>query len=398
MKSTNNGLLILNVGSSGVKFACYGTSPALVKTLYGEIKNKSAASAVLRFHNSAGRSDTVVFHLQEGNHINTHLLDWLQQQPELEQLSAIVHRIVYGMERTQPERITDQLLQELKAISAYDPDHMPQGIALAELCRRRFPQRQHIACFDSAFHTTMPAVAKRLPIAREYYGRGIHRYGFHGLSYAYLVQKLQQIAGPGVASGRLILAHLGNGASVAAVLNGKSMDTSMGFTPASGLPMSTRAGDIDPGLAWYLMECEKLSPEEYKNMVNHASGLLGISGTTGDMQKLLEAEATDANAAEAVEFFCYHVRKYIGAYTAVLQGLDVLVFSGGIGQHAPQLRAAICGPLKYLGVQLDYEKNNDNELLVSAANSSVAVCVIPTDEEHIMAEMALALLTDTHKN
>jgi acetate kinase len=162
--------------------------------------------------------------------------------------------------------------------------------------------------------------------------------------------------------------------------------------------MSTRAGDIDPGLAWYLMECEKLSPEEYKNMVNHASGLLGISGTTGDMQKLLEAEATDAKAAEAVEFFCYHVRKYIGAYTAVLQGLDVLVFSGGIGQHAPQLRAAICGPLKYLGVQLDYEKNNDNELLVSAANSSVAVCVIPTDEEHIMAEMALALLTDTHKN
>jgi acetate kinase len=235
-------------------------------------------------------------------------------------------------------------------------------------------------------------VAQVLPIPRRYEAQGVRRYGFHGLSYAFLMGELARLAGTEAAQGRVVLAHLGNGASLAAVHHGKAIDTSMSFTPTAGVPMSTRTGDLDPGLVWYLARTEHLDAKGFNEMVNFKSGLLGVSETSSDMRDLLAHEKQDVRAAEAVALFCYQVKKWIGAFAAALGGLDTLVFAGGIGENAPVVRARICEGLGFLGIELDEKQNATNEGVISATTSGISVRVIPTDEECTIAKMVCSVL------
>ena len=241
-------------------------------------------------------------------------------------------------------------------------------------------------------HHDLPRVAQLLPIPRRYEAQGVRRYGFRGLLYAFLIEELARMAGPEAAQGRVILAHLGNGASLAAVRYGKSLDTSMSFTPAAGVPMSTRSGDLDPGLVWYLARTEQRSAEQFNEMVNFQSGLLGISETSSDMRDLLKRETEDKRAAEAVAPFCYQVKKWIGAFAAALGGLNTLVFAGGIGENAPAVRAGICDGLGFLGIELEEKRNAANEDVISSAASRVGVRVIRTDEELMIAKTVCQVL------
>jgi acetate kinase len=264
-------------------------------------------------------------------------MDWIEQRSGRDALTAVGHRVVHGGPKYyKPQRITAEMVTELKQLSPFDPDHMPEEILLTEAFHRRFPDLPQVACFDTAFHHDLPRVAQMLPIPRRYEAQGVRRYGFHGLSYEFLMEELARLAGPDVARGRVILAHLGNGASLAAVHDGKSIDTSMSFTPTAGVPMSTRTGDLDPGLVWYLARTEKMSAKQFNDMVNFQSGLLGISETSSDMRDLLKHETQDVRAAEAVALFCYQVKKWIGSFAAALGGIETLVFAGGIGENAPR--------------------------------------------------------------
>ena len=238
----------------------------------------------------------------------------------------------------------------------------------------------------------MPRVAKLLPIPRRFDSKGIQRYGFHGISYSYLMEELTRIEGFKAAHGRVILAHLGNGASMAAVSEGKSIDTSMGFTPAGGLIMGSRSGDLDPGVAWYMMQSENLSPKQFNHLINHDSGLLGVSEISSDMHDLLEQETTDYRVAEAVALFCYQAKKWVGSFVAVLGGLDILVFAGGIGENSPQIRSRICKGLQYFGIELNEKRKNGNAPVISTDNSRVTVRVINTDEEWMMAKIVYQML------
>ena len=300
------------------------------------------------------------------------------------------------MQHTAPELVTQELLDELHRISPYDPDHLPSEIELIETFRQRHPKLPQVACFDTAFHRTMPRVAKLLPIPRRYDAKGVQRYGFHGLSYAYLMEELARLGDPAATTGRVILAHLGNGASMAAVRDGKSIDTSMSFTPTSGLVMSTRSGDLDPSLAPYLARTEQMTTEQFYKMVNHESGLLGVSETSSDMRDLLAQEAHDIRAAEAVALFCYQAKKWIGAFAAALGGLDTLVFAGGIGENAPLVRARICDGLGFLGIEIEEKRNAASEGVISTDASRATVRVIRTDEDLMIARSVSRILeTDT---
>jgi acetate kinase len=289
------------------------------------------------------------------------------------------------MKHIQPEIVTQDLLDELHRIRPYDPDHLPREIELIEAFRQRCPNLPQLACFDTAFHQAMPRVAKLLPLPRRFDAKGIQRYGFHGLSYAYLMEELARMGDPAATTGCVILAHLGNGASLAAVRAGKSIDTSMGFTPTAGLVMSTRSGDLDPGLAPYLARTEKLTTKQFYEMVNHESGLLGVSETSSDMRDLLAREKDDVRAAEAVALFCYQAKKWIGSFAAALGGLDTLVFSAGIGENCPAVRTRICDGLDFLGIELSEARNAKNTEVISTEGSRAIVRVIPTDEERMIA-------------
>lgn len=289
------------------------------------------------------------------------------------------------MHHTEPELVTQELLDELRTISPYDPDHLPSEIELIETFRQRHPKLTQVACFDTAFHQTMPRVAKLLPIPRRYDAKGVQRYGFHGLSYAYLMEELVRLGDAAAVNGRIILAHLGNGASMAAVRDGKSIDTSMSFTPTAGLVMSTRSGDLDPGVAPYLARTEQMTVDQFYSMINHQSGLFGVSEISSDMRDLLAQEAHDIRAAEAVALFCYQAKKYVGAFAAALGGLDTLVFAGGIGENAPAVRARICEDLGFLGIDVDELRNMESAGVVSTFGSRVTVRVIHTDEEKMIA-------------
>jgi acetate kinase len=312
------------------------------------------------------------------------LLEWLEQQPAFVSIKAVGHRVVHGMTHSEPELVTPRLLSELRRITPYDPDHLPREIELIEAIQKRHPQLPQVACFDTAFHCAMPRVAKLFAIPRRYAAQGVQRYGFHGLSYAYLMEELGRVD-PFAAKGRVILAHLGSGASLAAVHGGKSVDTSMGFTPAAGLVMGTRAGDLDPGLLSFLARREKMTPAQFEQMVNHESGLLGISDTSSDVRDLLAREVRDTRAAEALALFCYQAKKWIGAYAAALGGLDTLVFAGGIGENAPLIRSRICDGLAFLGVKIDRKRNSRNAAVISTGVSRITVRVIHTDEELMIA-------------
>ena len=386
-------VLTINGGSSSIKFALYHTGEPLQRGLYGKVDRIGLSGTNLTFNDPA-RNRPESRNLAAPNHKSAanFLIDWLEEQNGFESIRAVGHRVVHGMKHIQPEIVTQELLDELHRIRPYDPDHLPREIELIEAFRQRHPKLPQVACFDTAFHQTMPRVAKLLPIPRRYDAKGVQRYGFHGLSYAYLMVELARLGDPAAAKGRVILAHLGNGASLAAVRDGKSMDTSMGFTPTAGLVMSTRSGDLDPGLAPYLARTEQMTTKQFYEMVNHKSGLLGVSEISSDMRDLIAQEAGDVRAAEAVALFCYQAKKWIGSSAAALGGLDTLVFSAGIGENCPSIRARICEGLGFLGIELNEARNAENAAVISTAASRATVRVIRTDEELMIARSVCRIL------
>ncbi len=323
------------------------------------------------------------------------LIQWLGQRLDANHLRGVGHRVVHGGARLiEHQLVTDDLLAELKRIQSLDLSHLPREIALIEAFRHGFAPVPQVACFDTAFHHDLPRMAKLLPIPRRLDRAGIQRFGFHGLSYSYLIGALRQVAGADAANGRVILAHLGSGASMVAMRGGKPLDTTMAFTPTAGLVMGSRPGDFDPGLLVYLMRDENLTPQQMDEFINQKCGLIGISETTYDMRDLLVRRTADVRAAEAVDLFCYQAKKYIGAYAAALGGLDTLVFSGGIGEHAPEIRAGICSGLEFLGIRLDPRRNAASDAVISLDDAAGVVRVIPTDEEIVIAKTVSRLVRD----
>jgi acetate kinase len=388
-------VLSINAGSSSIRFSFDGAGSPPVKLLDGKIERIGQGGTNLSLTETARATDPpprLAVDAADWHSAVAFLMGWLEAHPLFADVQAVGHRVVHGMSHTSPQRVTGALLAELKAITPYDPEHLPREIELIESMGRRFPRLPQVVCFDTAFHRSMPRVATILPIPRRYQSRGVQRYGFHGLSYTFLLQELVRRGDPAAARGRVVMAHLGSGASLAAVRDGRCIDTSMGFTPASGIPMSTRSGDLDPGLMCFLALNEGMDVATFQNMTNHESGLLGLSETSSDMRDLLAREHGDVRAAEAVALFCYQAKKWIGAFAAALGGLDTLVFAGGIGENAAPIRARICDGLEFLGVELHAERNAGNAPLVSSDAGRVAVRVIRTDEESVIAGLTIAAL------
>jgi acetate kinase len=386
-------VLTINAGSSSIKFGLYEEEANPEKTFGGQISRIGLPGSRLSYTNfKTNQSADTESKSTDYVSAVTFLVSWLEKQINFNEINAIGHRVVQGMENTKPTLISTELLDELKLIIPYDPDHLPVEISLIKAFQEYHPRIPQYACFDTDFHAGMPRVAQLLPVPRRFDQRGIRRYGFHGLSYSYLMQELESQVGKQALMVRIILAHLGNGASVTAVYDGKSMDTSMGFTPAGGVPMGTRSGDLDPGVAWLMIQTENLSAERFNHLINHESGMLGISQTTGDMNDLLKQQHTDIRSAEAVALFCYQVKKWIGAYAAVLGGVDIIVFSGGIGENSPEIRARICDGLEFLGISLDASRNDENASLISINESRVMVRVLPTNEELMIAQIISKML------
>jgi acetate kinase len=393
MKPASPSILTINGGSSSIKFALFEAGESPRQILAGGIERIGLPDASLRVK-GLNQADNFSRLVKASNHTVAvgALMDWIEERG-VDALTAVGHRVVHGGPRySQPERITPEMVEELRRLVPFDPDHLPEEILLTEAFHRRFPDLPQVACFDTAFHHDLPRVAQQLPIPRRYEAQGVRRYGFHGLSYAFLIGELARQAGAEVAHGKVILAHLGNGASLAAVRDGKPVDTSMGFTPTAGVPMSTRSGDLDPGLVWYLARTEKMSAKQFNAMVNFESGLLGVSETSSDMRDLLDREAHDVRAAEAVAIFCYQIKKWIGSFAAALGGLDTLVFAGGVGENAPTVRARICDGLGFLGIELDEKRNAANAGVISSETSRNSVRVIRTDEEWVIARMVCRVL------
>ncbi len=394
MNATGSRILTINGGSSSIKFAIFEIGRALQRILGGELERIGTPQAALRVKGS-NPADNFSRPVTAADHTAAvgALTDWIEEHGGRDALAAVGHRVVHGGPKySEPQLVTAEMVKELHRLSPFDPEHLPLEIELIEAFRRRHLKLPQVACFDTAFHRTMPRVASLLPIPRRYEAQGVRRYGFHGLSYEFLMTELARLGEPAATKGRVILAHLGNGASLAAVRDGKSIDTSMGFTPASGLVMSSRSGDLDPGVVSYLARTEQMSAAQFQKMVNHESGLLGVSQTSSDMRDLLNREALDVRAAEAVALFCYQAKKWIGAFAAALGGLDTLVFAGGIGENAPPVRERICDGLDFLGIELDRECNAKSAPLISSDAGPVKVRVIRTDEELMIARSVTRIL------
>ncbi|HSB77287.1 MAG TPA: acetate/propionate family kinase [Candidatus Methylomirabilis sp.] len=387
-------MLTINGGSSSVKFALFGLTEPPVRMLSGEVERIGLNDTVLNAIGADGHATKdEPFAAADLEHAGGRLIDWLGKHTELGRVAAVGHRVVHGGPHyAGSRRITPQVIEELKRIAPLDPDHLPGELSLIQVFLAHFPRVPQVACFDTAFHHGMPRVAQLLPLPRRYDAAGVRRYGFHGLSYSYLLGELARVAGPEAARGRLVLAHLGSGASLAAVRQGKCVDTTMAFTPTAGLVMGTRSGDLDPGVLLYLMRSERMTAEQIDDLVNRQSGLLGVSDLSPDMKELLAREPADPNAAEAVELFCYQTRKYLAAMAAAAGGVDTLVFAGGIGERSAPIRARICAGLEFLGVHVDSARNAAHSPVISPDDGPVTVRVIPTDEETTIARETLAIV------
>jgi acetate kinase len=376
-------ILAINRGSSSIKFAVYPDSLEAT-ALSGKLERIGLPDG--SFHASDGTHAPLVDQrvaLPSHEAALKTLLDWLGTR-KLE-LRVVGHRVVHGgMRYDRPQLVTPDLIAALKALIPLAPEHLPQEIEAIEAVGRLHPDLPQVVCFDTAFHRKAPRVSQLYGLPRDLADEGILRYGFHGLSYEYIAGLAPR--------GRVIAAHLGNGASLAAIRDGASVDTSMGFTPTGGIPMSTRSGDLDPAVVLYLIREKGLTPAEVGELVNEKSGLLGLSGVSADMQDLLAKEHDNPAAAEAIAVFCYQVRKYIGAFAAALDGLDTLVFAGGIGENAAPVRWRICEGLSFLGVCLDAAANTRNAEVISTPESKVSVRVIHTNEELVVARHARDLL------
>jgi acetate kinase len=386
-------ILTVNAGSSSLKAARYEMDGRERRTHALEAERIGQSGSRLRITGAAG-----AMLLDRQQPLPDHaaalgaFVAWLAQEgaplPD-----AIGHRIVHGGRRHRdPEALTEAVLADLDALAPIDPDHLPQSLAVVRTAGSLHPGVPEFACFDTAFHQTMPAVAECYPLPSAFADDAdIIRYGFHGLSCEYIVGALASID-PAAASGRLVIAHLGNGASLTAVRERASVDTTMGFTPTGGLVMGTRSGDLDPGVLLYLMRAKGLSADDVSQLVNHDAGLAGVSGIGGDMRDLLDRESADPRAARAIALFCYAARKFLGALVAVLGGLDTLVFTGGIGEHAAPIRARIAEGFEFLGLDLDPARNDRHEPVVSRDGSRVIVRVMPTNEDLVIARHVRRLL------
>jgi acetate kinase len=391
-RSGGHVILCLNSGSSSLKFALYQLSgPEETRLAQGAVERLGLSEGHLWIQ---GMNDEALVDVHRDFPEPTTAVEAVfsgMAQVGLPPPVAVGHRVVHGgPDHSAPERVEAPLLAELRRLVAFAPLHLPSAIQGIEAVASRFQGLPQVACFDTAFHRRMPELAQRFPLPRDLWDEGIRRYGFHGLSYEYIVATLGAAA-----QGRLIIAHLGNGASLAAVRNGQPLDTSMGFTPASGVMMGTRSGDLDPGVLIHLMHDRGYHAGQLDELVNHQAGLLGVSGLSPDMKTLLEQRPREPHAAQAVELFCYQLRKYIGALTAVLGGLDTLVFTGGIGERAAPVRWETCRELAYLGVALDPQQNAVHAEVISTPQSPCTVRVIPTNEDLMIARHTRTLLFPT---
>jgi acetate kinase len=379
-------ILCLNSGSSSLKFALFSMSEAAESRLAEGSVEDLGPNAHLWLRDAQKRP-LIDQHADLPNaHECIAAIFAALDGSGLPRPSAAGHRIVHGGPfYTAPCRIDSKVQEKLKQLVPLAPLHLPAQLELIDAIANHYPDLPQVACFDTAFHAAMPEVARRLPLPRNLYDQGVRRYGFHGLSYEYILGALGRAS-----SGRVIIAHLGNGASLAAVRDGSPIDTSMGLTPTGGLMMSTRSGDLDPGVLLYLLRTG-WSREQLEQMLNRESGLLGVSGSSSDMKTLLEKRKTDPSADEAIRMFCHGARKFIGAYAAVLGGLDTLVFTGGIGEHAAAVREEICRGLEFLGVELNTDQNARHASVIS--RGTCIVRVIPTDEDLMIARHTVKLLS-----
>ena len=386
-------ILTINGGSSTIKFGVFEVDSAPQRLLKGQVDGVGKSNLLLTATDTPTNRPYRVS-LESGNHraAAESLIRWITDWGGDEPFLGIGHRVVHGGVRLNEHQIiTCDVLEELRRTEPLDLAHLPVEIALIEAFQSRFSDVPQVACFDTAFHRDLPRIARIFPIPRRYTDAGVRRLGFHGLSYMYLMQELRRI-NASAADGRVILAHLGSGASLAAVHHGRPMDTSMAFTPTAGVMMGTRPGDFDPGLLVYIMRSEGLTADQADQFLSRDCGLAGVSGSSSDMRELLSRRASDANAAEAVDLFCYLIKKYIGAYAAALGGLDTLVFSGGIGEHSPESRAGICQGLEFLGIDVEPELNSTGVAVISRPGSRVTVRIIPTDEESMVANIVSDLI------
>ena len=388
-------ILTVNGGSSSIKFALFAQANPLRRVLNGQIERIGESGTRLVAMSLPDKTpDSRPVSATDYRAAAAFLVGYLRERVGPSAIVGVGHRVVHGgIHLLDHQLVTSDLIAELRRTQPLDLAHLPREIALIEALRGAFPNLPQVACFDTAFHRDMPRVAQLLPIPRHYDTAGVRRFGFHGLSYSFLMARLAELAGPAAAKGRVILCHLGSGASMAAVRDGKAIDTTMGFTLTAGLVMGTRPGDLDPGLLVYMMRVQKMAPDQMDAFISRQCGLLGVSQTSADMRDLLARRATDDRAADAINLFCYQATKYIGALSAALGGLDTLVFSGGIGEHGPEIRAQICAPLDFLNLTLDPAANATNADVISTANSRINVRVIPTDEELIIAQSVCQFLT-----
>jgi acetate kinase len=391
------GVLTINTGSSSLKVALYR-----LDTMEGAERVDVTATAERiglpdsRLRIADARAVTVLDQVGDVGDHDTALekvVAWLRDNGLDQDLHAVGHRVVYGGPKyREPRLITPDLIATLEDLVPIDPDHLPQSVDAIRSTRRAFPATAQVACFDTAFHRRMPRVAQLYALPRALTDAGLIRFGFHGLSYEYIVQELGVID-PTAVEGRVIIAHLGNGASMAAVRGGVGIDTTTGFTPTGGLVMSTRSGDLDPGVLLHLLRSKEMSPDALGKLVNQEAGLLGVSGISADMQDLLSKERLDPDAADAVDLFCYQARKFLGALAAVLGGLDTLVFTAGIGEHSAPVRERICAGLGYLGVELDAGRNAVHAPIISRKGGPALVRVMKTDEDLMIARHTNRLIS-----
>jgi len=389
-------ILSINAGSSSIKldlFLVKAASQNSERVLEASITGIGQAKTVLSVRQLAGEKQRRELTIADHAGAIKFFIHWLDETISTQTITAIGHRVVHGgPEHNQAELITDDLERELKSFISFDPEHAPAALQLIRAMRQEFPDIPQVACFDTAFAHGMPRIAQLLPLPRKLEAQGLRRYGFHGLSYTYLMSAFRRLAGDDAANGRIILAHLGSGASLTAMTGGQPFDTTMSFTPTSGILMSSRSGDLDPGILSYLHRRTGMTIAEYTHMVNFESGLLGVSELSADMYTLLQHEATNRQAAEAIDLFVYQIKKSIGALTATLGGLDSLVFTGGIGERSALIRARVCDNLGYLGIELDAARNERQVDLISAHHSRVGVHVIPTDEAQVITKQVLETL------
>ncbi len=374
-------VLTINSGSSSIKFSVY--APGNSRLLFGRIERIGLPDGAFLAFDGNGTAL-----LKEGMSFPDHvpalkaLFDWLRKRPEGEDISAVGHRVVHGGRITSPRVIDQELMDTLRTLLPFAAEHLPHEIKAIEAVGSFLPGLPQAACFDTSFHASMPPASRTLSIPREIRAEGVERYGFHGLSYEYIMEELKRLD-PERASGRVVIAHLGNGASMSAIKGGRCVDTTMGFTPLGGLVMSTRTGDLDPGVIVYILKKKGLGADELNEMLNRRSGLLGISGISSDMADLLGKEGSSKEAALAVEVFCRQAKKFLGAFAAVLGGLDTLVFTAGMGENSPVIRERILDGLGFLGIEIDPVENGRNGPIIS--RGPVRVRVMKTNEELMIA-------------